>query len=159
MKIITQIVLFCFLLNGTLIFSQNIGNNAEVKLIKGTPSIVSPGGRIQVTVRVKNIGRTAWSPVGKTHVQVSGNYYIEARVTDPCNTSNYLNDQLILLPKTIAPNESLDITGYIVAPDSPGRYSVILDMVDAYVQAFGAHPYSSLQEALEESDTFEFRVK
>ncbi len=74
-----------------------------------------------VTVKVTNTGSATWNSAGLCAVVLGSQWYQgKSRVAaDPLGTP---------LPNSVAPGQSVELTATIVAPSSPGPYTLAWDM-------------------------------
>jgi hypothetical protein len=96
------------------------------------PSVLRPGEKVSLTLRVKNGGESIWiakgDPSGQ-HPITLRNRWLDA------GTETVLNEQDggSVLPRNLLPGEELDLPITITAPSKPGNYRLDFDMVQEQV--------------------------
>jgi hypothetical protein len=104
-------------------------------LTKDSPFLVPPGGRVEIALRIENVGDTIWlhrpDPRGG-HVMLGG-HLLGAGDEPP---QDFLR---IPLPSDIAPGESAELLCAFRAPKGAGRHRIELDLVDEGIAWFAAH--------------------
>jgi len=111
-------------------------NKAELKILKVSPLRVRCGGEVKVRVRVTNLGINSWSPIGTTHIQEAGKYYVSSCWSDPKDPSEYCNVDQFPLPREIRPGESVEASGTVNAPKQTGTYALVFSMLQSMKQRF-----------------------
>jgi hypothetical protein len=108
---------------------------AQIELVDAPPAFrAAPGARLGVRVRVVNTGNTLWlderRPQGG-HVAVGGHLF------DADRRMLELDLFRALLPRRVAPGETVDLACELPVPARAGRYFVELDLVDEGIAWFG----------------------
>jgi|GEM_PF-3466610 hypothetical protein len=120
-------------------------NKAELEIIKVSPTVIKPEGRVKVVVRVKNTGANDWAPIGLTKDQEAGKYYISSCWVNTENQSDYAVVAQFPLPKVVKPGESVAAEASIIAPSVPGQYGLIFSVLQSMVQRFIETPLPSAE--------------
>jgi SAM-dependent methyltransferase len=102
----------------------------------------SPGSALPLGFRIRNLGDTVWlcamDPIGG-YVSVAGDLIdASGRVVVQRFFSN-------LLPRPVAPGESVDVDSEITLPFEPGEYRIRVDLVDEHVMWFAQAGSSPLE--------------
>lgn len=113
-----------------------VHNKAELKVLIVSPTQVRCGGKIKVKVKVKNLGSNPWSPIGTTHTQEAGKYYVSSCWSDPKYSSEYFIVDQFPLPRVIRPGESAEAGETLIAPSKPGTYYLVFLMLQSMTQRF-----------------------
>jgi ubiquinone/menaquinone biosynthesis C-methylase UbiE/uncharacterized protein (DUF3820 family) len=122
--------------------TEEMPDSAEPGLLRARIELVdtprafraAPGARLGLRLRVVNTGNTLWlderRPQGG-HVAVGGH------LLDADRRMLELDLFRALLPRRVAPGESVELACELPAPDRAGRYFVELDLVDEGIAWFG----------------------
>lgn len=98
------------------------------------PSVIKPGEKVPLQVKVKNDGPVAWPAVGQPDhkYQVNlGNHWYDA------NEKALVNDDARSgLPHDVQPGEEVTLPLRVTAPTAPGDYILELDMVQEFIGWF-----------------------
>ena len=98
----------------------------RVQWLKGRPpSPLYPGQHVSFPVTVKNIGTIAWPAEGPQPVAL-GYHFFQNRQELPFPDGRPV---LTALPDDVAPGETVTIDAQMVIPDSPGNYTLVLDLI------------------------------
>jgi len=106
---------------------------AELTLT-GQPSTITAGTAYSVTVRVKNLGDTAWPAC----IAASGTYpvYLGNHWRNRKNNLIVFEDGRANLPRHLQPSEEVEVELSVTPPPDPGSYILELDMVQELVSWF-----------------------
>ena len=98
----------------------------RVQWLKGRPpSPLHAGQRVNFPVTVRNTGTIAWPATGSQHVALSY-HFSQNREKLPYSDGRPL---LTPLPRDVAPGEEVTFDAQMIIPDSPGNYTLVLDMI------------------------------
>jgi len=107
--------------------------SAELSLVKGVPTLKT-GEESDVVVRVRNTSGGTWlardAPAGTRRVTLGNKWLDESGrivINDDGRTS---------LPEDLAPDGELELKLHIHAPAKPGRYTLVVDLVQEQVAWF-----------------------
>jgi hypothetical protein len=101
--------------------------------VEGAPQVLSPGESARVKIRVTNTSDSVWSAEGGNE----GEYRVAA-------SSRWLSGGHVLagdaaralFPRDLRPGEALEVWVPVAAPSSPGRYTLVLTLVQERVAWF-----------------------
>lgn len=102
--------------------------------IASPPAKLGRGQRADVTVRVKNTSDTTWPVRGR-----AGDGIFQVNLGDRwigADDKDVKADERVFLPRAVKPGEEVELTLGIVAPDTPGEYTVEVDMLQEGVSWF-----------------------
>lgn len=88
------------------------------------------GETTQIPVNIKNTSNFVWSNAGANPVNFSYHWL------DSKGKMVVFDGQRTVLPRELAPQESVELNAFIQVPDRPGNYSLILTMVQEGVTWF-----------------------
>jgi hypothetical protein len=101
---------------------------------EGGPIGARTGATVTLCLRILNSGNTLWlhepRPAGG-HVALGGH------LQDAAGATLELDLFRATLPRTVAPGETVRVSGAFTAPSRKGRYQVELDLVDEGITWFG----------------------
>jgi hypothetical protein len=106
---------------------------ASSVVVEGAPQILRPGESARVKIRVTNTSESVWSAEG----DVEGEYRVAA-------SSRWLDGEQVLggeaartlFPRDVRPGETLEVWVPVAAPIRPGRYTLVLTLVQERVAWF-----------------------
>ena len=87
------------------------------------PAEVAAGSRTSLAIRVRNTGSWTWSSAASLPVQIG------ARIVPVAGGQGPAGEPRFVLPREVAPGESLETEIVLEWPTVPGRYRVSLDLV------------------------------
>lgn len=94
----------------------------------GRLGTLAPNAVYTVPVTVENSGRIAWDPEGLRPVRLSY-HWLDAETRQVVR----FNGRRTVLPRPIAPGEQATLQATVQAPDRPGRYLLVWDMLREYI--------------------------
>lgn len=103
---------------------------------------LAPGSSTNVEVTVKNLGTVEWPDRNSVDPKAAGAYAVrmgyrwvpEAKPADPAPYTDNRSE----LPHPVLPGEQVIVNLAVVAPKTPGRYSLQIDLVQELVTWFAA---------------------
>lgn len=104
--------------------------SAEITLSDQPPRRVVPGARVTVPVTIRNAGDTLWLS-GQT--VRSGVVMPGVKVVDKNGATFVELHGHPLLPRAVAPGQSVSLSIQFAAPATPGEYHVKIDLVDQHI--------------------------
>jgi hypothetical protein len=149
---------------------------AEVSFIRVGPARVAPGERVEFTLRVKNTGTSAWSPISSAachelalgastclpYPNDSGKYGIQLLAFKMDDPNPYSDASyrwgIIPLPRVIGPGETVDISDYFMAPSQPGRYTLAGYPLILWWYSFSSRILNTPQDVYNLTPRFDFQV-
>jgi hypothetical protein len=103
---------------------------AEFTLRGSLPRQIEPGGRLEIPLTIRNAGDTLWL-TGQT---------VRAGVVMPGVRISDERGEIVselhghpLLPRAVAPGQTIEFEMQLSAPAQPGKYTVKIDLVDQHV--------------------------
>jgi ubiquinone/menaquinone biosynthesis C-methylase UbiE/uncharacterized protein (DUF3820 family) len=118
---------------------------ARIDLVDAPPAFpAARGSRLAVRVRVTNTGNTLWLDQRRAQ---GGYVAVGGHLRDAERRLLELDLFRALLPRPVAPGETVDVSCELPVPDRAGRYFVELDLVDEGIAWFG--PAGSPTQELE----------
>jgi hypothetical protein len=98
------------------------------------PQVLAPGESLDLRVKVKNVSGAIWPSVGDS----SGKYQIRLgnHWVDSNGHTVILDDGRTALPYDLRPGREVELLLRITAPQTPGEYTLELDMVQERVTWF-----------------------
>jgi glycosyltransferase involved in cell wall biosynthesis/2-polyprenyl-3-methyl-5-hydroxy-6-metoxy-1,4-benzoquinol methylase len=102
---------------------------AELLLRTPPPESVAPGQRLELNIAMVNFGDTVWLTGQETR---AGLVMPGVKIADE-NGVIVAENHGPLLPRPVAPGQSLIVNVSVIAPDKPGSYAVKIDLVDQKV--------------------------
>lgn len=93
--------------------------------------ILGQGESRSISVNVSNIGTTVWIPGIESEITLS------YRIYDSDNNTMLKEGEHIRLPHAVKPGEAINLSLTVQAPEEPGLYNMIIDMVHEGVAWFG----------------------
>lgn len=150
------------------------GDAASLSIVSVSTSTPQPGGRVEFSATVQNVGTTIWSPIGTTfsptpsssgglvYPEQTGYYYLQLEffhldAADPFDPYSSLQS-LVPMPGVLEPGESTTVTSHFFAPQTPGRWGFTIQMAANYVHAFEEQILHSPADSWYSSPRFEFVV-
>lgn len=111
------------------------GFKAEVR-VKEIPSGIKRGEKVNAIIAVKNISDQTWPSKGdsKDSYRINLSYRLFTEAGEPVA----IEGERTPLSQDLRPDESVELSAVLKAPDSPGKYSVRFDMVQEAVAWFGS---------------------
>ncbi len=109
-------------------------DQARITVLSALPTVVEAGGRITFRVQSQNIGANRWAPIAGSYRD--GAYFMNANVVDPNSASDYVSGTLLALPREVSPGETIEVSGFVVAPTRAGRYVLTFPMLLAGIHRF-----------------------
>ena len=112
--------------------------NEEIIASNAPPSVMSPGQKLDLHFRVKNLGSETWPATGDKDYRYlidMGNRWIRNGVI--------AEDSRALLSSDLPPGGETEMKLTVTAPSTPGEYTLEIDMVHEGVSWFkerGARP-------------------
>ena len=106
--------------------------NAQI-ILDSAPSHVAPGATFFVHVRVTNAGDTLWL---HTPTHLGGHVALGAKLLDAHDMVAFYDYGRGILSQDVAPGGQIAAEISLVAPSTPGRYQIKLDMVDECIVWF-----------------------
>jgi hypothetical protein len=103
---------------------------AEFALRDSPPPRVAPGTKFEVRLDIRNAGDTLWlsGQTVRAGVVMPGIKVLDARGETVIELHGHP-----LLPRAVAPGQSVTLDIQFVAPDKPGEYTVKIDLVDQHI--------------------------
>jgi hypothetical protein len=89
---------------------------------------MAPNELRQVAITVENSGQVAWEPDGSRPVRLAY-HWLDAE----SGAIVRYEGRRTMLPRPVAPGESLSLTATVQAPSEPGRYILVWDMLREYI--------------------------
>jgi uncharacterized protein YcfL len=105
-------------------YSPAASIDAEVKELQ-----ISQSDKQLLAVQVSNIGRTTWIPSQANNTALSYRIYDEKK-------SLVHEGERIWLPYAIKPGDRIKLDISVTAPDQPGKYTIVIDMIQEGVAWF-----------------------
>ncbi|MBI5652553.1 MAG: discoidin domain-containing protein [Chloroflexi bacterium] len=102
-------------------------------LAHDTPVSMVIGQTLSVNLRVKNTGTVAWQATG-AHAMHIGYKWLNARDEPQLD----VEDRRTALPRALAPDQSATFGAILVAPQTPGSYFLLWDVIGTANAWFGA---------------------
>ncbi len=99
------------------------------------PLTVTAGGRSRLVLRVTNTGNTRWLHEPQP---AAGQVVVGGHLTDAEGRMLDYDFLRAPLPRPVAPGDSVEVQVDLPAPAAPGRYRVVLDLVDEGIAWFGS---------------------
>lgn len=103
---------------------------AEFTVDVELPKQVAPGAKLQIPITIKNVGDTLWLS-GQT---------VRAGVVMPAIKVDDANGETVielhghpLLPRAVAPGQTIALDIRFTAPNKPGTYTAKIDLVDQHI--------------------------
>lgn len=154
--------------------AADAGDSASLSIVSVSTSTPQPGGRVEFSATVQNVGSTTWSPIGSTfsptpsssgglvYPEQSGYYYFQLEffhldAPDPFDPYSSLQS-LIPMPCVLEPGQATTVTSYFLAPETPGRWGFTVQMAVNWVHAFEEQILHSPYDSWISSPRFEFTV-
>ena len=106
--------------------------NAEISVVN-TPASIAPGTTFSIVVQVRNTGDTIWL---HTPTPIGGHVALGAKLLDASGLAAIYDYGRGHLSRSVYPGDTLPVEITLVAPATPGRYQVKLDMVDECIVWF-----------------------
>jgi hypothetical protein len=118
---------------------------SELVLLAPVPSPwrASPGEQLSLSLRVKNAGDTRWLPAtggGPGTVALGGRLRREGG-----GEHDFFR---AFLARDVPPGDSVEVRAAFAAPPEPGRYELVVDMVDEGLVWFGSRGSPTLSFGL-----------
>jgi hypothetical protein len=107
--------------------------------------LLSPSNEQLLAVQVSNIGRTAWIP------NEASNTALSYRIYDEESKTMVYEGERIPVPYAVKPEDRVELNLTITAPEKPGQYIVVIDMVQEGVAWFEDRGSEPLKIKLEVS--------
>lgn len=154
----------------------NASDLASLQIQSVSTSSVQPGGRVDFSVWVQNVGTTTWSPTGTSFCQTprlpsspcvpypqeSGYFYLLLQFfyLDAANPfdGNSVLQHIVPMPYALTPGQSTTVTGYFNAPTSTGRWGFTVQMVKMWGYAFEERVLSSASDSWNLCPRYEFTI-
>jgi len=112
---------------GEILDSRNPGElRARFTLRGELPSIVVPGAAINLPIEIENAGDTLWLV---SRAAPKGTVRLGVKILDEMNEIIDETHGSPPLPRAVAPGERVQLNVNHPAPDSPGRYTLKIDLV------------------------------
>ncbi|GLY71597.1 hypothetical protein Atai01_82160 [Amycolatopsis taiwanensis] len=102
---------------------------AEITLLEG-PDSLPPNGIGTVLATVTNTGPAAWTP--DHDIKFANHWFRDGEMV-------VRDDGRTELPRKVSPGESVELELAVCAPDEPGQYELVLDMVEEFVAWWSDH--------------------
>jgi hypothetical protein len=121
---------------------------AEFSLRSSPPRQLEPGAKLEIPLTIRNAGDTLWltGQTVRAGVVMPGVRVIDERG----EIVSELHGQP-LLPRAVAPGQSIEMELQLTAPTIPGQYTINIDLVDQHVCWFaerGSQPLVVLLEVI-----------
>lgn len=112
-------------------------NNSSCLSITPSKTTVTTGESFTVSVNLKNIGTSVWSP-NDTRLDVSGvnNYHV--LVSPWSNGAGPWTTSRAMIPSNVNPGSSIVVSIPVTAPTTAGTYNYSTQMIQEGIQWFGA---------------------
>ena len=105
---------------------------SQIAPVAAFPTSLATGSRTAIDVDVKNTGARAWPAAGEQRVTLSYHWFDAAT-----SRTAVFDGSRTALPRDIASDEVVRLRATVLAPDSPGRYRIHMQMVHEGVTWFG----------------------
>jgi len=88
-----------------------------------------PGQEIRVPVHIENPGTETWISAGRFPVTISYKWFTNGELLP-------IEGERTILPSPVAPNQNVNVDVRVVAPGTPGNYTVRISLVQEAIAWF-----------------------
>jgi glycosyltransferase involved in cell wall biosynthesis/SAM-dependent methyltransferase len=122
---------------------------AEFSLRSPLPRQIEPGAKLEISLRIRNAGDTLWltGQTVRAGVVMPGVRVIDERGEIVSELHGHP-----LLPRAVAPGQTIALEMQLAAPAQPGKYTVKIDLVDQHVCWFAERGSQPLVVSFEVTD-------